>query len=130
MRGTRCAVVAAVMVAGALTACSDTGRNPSAPSPDRNTTMAPAERAGSVTVEIPGFRFDPDPLRVKVGTAVVWHNGHDQAHTSTGAGTKRWNTQNIAPGATSAPVTFDEPGTYPYFCALHPFMKGTVEVGR
>jgi len=25
-------------------------------------------------------------------------------------------------------VTFDEPGTYPYYCRFHAFMKGTVEV--
>lgn len=122
--------MAVVVVVGTLSACSDSGPRPSGAPADRSETMAPADRADSVTVEIPDFRFDPDPVRVKVGTSVVWHNGHDQAHTSTGAGAMRWNTHNIAPGATSAPVTFDEPGTYPYFCALHPFMKGTVEVSR
>jgi plastocyanin len=79
-------------------------------------------------VEIPAFRFDPDPVRIKAGTAVVWHNAHDQAHTSTGAGAMPWNTGTLAPGRASAPVTFAKPGTYPYICALHPFMKGTVEV--
>ncbi|MGH9168097.1 MAG: plastocyanin/azurin family copper-binding protein [Acidimicrobiia bacterium] len=29
---------------------------------------------------------------------------------------------------TSGEVTFDEPGTYPYFCARHPHMRGEVRV--
>lgn len=119
--GRRWAVVA--VTAAIAAGCSDMG--------DRS--MAPAQPEPSnrsVVVEIPEFRFSPDPLRIKAGTAVVWHNGHNQAHTSTGAGAMRWNTGNVAPGATSAPVVFPEPGTYPYFCALHPFMKGTVEVSR
>ena len=28
----------------------------------------------------------------------------------------------------SGKVTFDTPGTYTYYCLIHPFMKGTVTV--
>jgi plastocyanin len=55
-------------------------------------------------------------------------NAHDQAHTSTGTGDQDWSTGNIQPGASSEPVTFDDAGTFTYICALHPFMKGEVEV--
>jgi plastocyanin len=115
----KAAVAALALLALAGAACSDEG-------PRTSNTTAPT--AGTVTVEIPEFRFDPPTLRIRAGTAVVWRNTHNQAHTSTGAGEMRWNTGNVAPGAASAPVAFPTPGTFPYFCALHPFMKGTVEV--
>jgi plastocyanin len=83
---------------------------------------------GTVTVAIGDFVYDPEPVEIHAGDAVVWENTHTQAHTSTGNGDFDWNTGNIAAGDTSDPVTFDEPGTYSYTCALHPFMEGTVEV--
>ena len=42
-----------------------------------------------------------------------------------------WPEGLVLPGAppiTSFTVTFDEPGTYPYICTVHPWMTGTVEV--
>jgi plastocyanin len=87
--------------------------------------MAPGE---TVTVEIPEFMFSPDPVEISACDSVVWKNTHTQAHTSTGKGDKAWSTDNIAAGSESEPVLFDETGSFAYICALHPFMKGTVEV--
>ena len=81
-----------------------------------------------MTVEIPEFAFDPNPVEIAVCDSVVWKNVHTQAHTSTGNGDKVWSTNNIAPNAESEPVRFEETGSFAYICALHPFMKGTVEV--
>lgn len=42
-----------------------------------------------------------------------------------------WPEGQVPPGAppiTSFSVTFEEPGTYPYICTVHPWMTGTVEV--
>jgi plastocyanin len=42
-----------------------------------------------------------------------------------------WPEGQVFPGAsptTSFTVTFEEPGTYPYICTVHPWMTGTVEV--
>jgi plastocyanin len=42
-----------------------------------------------------------------------------------------WPEGQVPPGAppiTSFSVTFEEPGTYPYVCTVHPWMTGTVEV--
>ena len=82
----------------------------------------------TVTVEIPEFAFAPDPVEISACDSVVWENTHTQAHTSTGNGDQQWSTGNIAAGATSEPVTFEEPGERTYICALHPFMTGTVLV--
>lgn len=42
-----------------------------------------------------------------------------------------WPERQIPPGAppiTSFTMTFEEPGTYPYVCTVHPWIMGTVEV--
>jgi MYXO-CTERM domain-containing protein len=48
-------------------------------------------------------------------------------HTAT-SDTGAWTTGNIAPGGTSAAVAFPTAGTFPYHCAIHPSMAGTVIV--
>jgi len=122
-----------------MTACGDT----SAPSDAATTASAesststaaadgPVDCASTpgetVTVEIPEFAFDPNPVAVHVCDSIVWKNTHDQPHTATGNGDVTWNTGNIAPDGASDPVLFDQAGELTYICALHPFMKGTVEV--
>jgi plastocyanin len=126
MRPTRTLFVALALVAG-LSACGDTDGEPESAAADD--TAGCADGAGeTVTVEIPDFKFEPTPIEVDVCDQVVWRNTHDQAHTSTGNGDAGWSTGNIAPGDESAPVVFEEAGERTYMCALHPFMKGTVEV--
>lgn len=114
-----------LLLAGALAGCGDD--DPSAADPSTSTAGQPA--AGeTVTVAIGDFVFDPTPVDIRAGDAVVWENTHTQAHTSTGNGEQMWNTGNLDAGASSEPVRFEQPGTYTYLCALHPFMEGTVEV--
>jgi plastocyanin len=115
------ALVSGVALAGvlALGACGDDGGSSSASGSDCATT----------TVEIGDFTFEPATVRVDPCGQVVWHNGHDQAHTASADEGARWNTGNLAPGETSKAVTFDDTGTFTYHCALHPFMKATVQVG-
>lgn len=89
------------------------------------TVSAPTEPEGSATaVGITAFAFEPTELRVAVGTTVTWTNNDPTAHTVTGAG---FNTGPLDPGATGT-VPFDTAGTFDYFCAIHPTMKGSVIV--
>lgn len=115
----------ALIGVGALAGCGDT-------TPDEGATGTSANCASgggeTVSVEIPEFMFSPTPMKVSRCDSVVWNNAHTQPHTSTGNGKKTWTTGNIAPGTTSDPVLFDQSGSFTYICALHPFMKGTVEV--
>lgn len=116
-------VVAIAFGVTLLAACGDTTAD------EPETAAGCEERAGeTVTVEIPEFSFSPDPVQISACDSVVWANAHDQPHTSTGKGDQAWSTGNIAPGASAEPVPFEEPGTFAYICALHPFMTGTVEV--
>jgi len=116
------AAAAALVVFGA---CGNDSSPEAALSEEVDCESNPGE---TVTVDIPEFAFDPDPVSIKVCDSVVWRNSHTQPHTSTGEGADGWTTGNLAAGEESDPVTFSEAGTRTYICALHPFMTGTVEV--
>ena len=139
LRTTRVLTASLALVAlVGLTACGGSGDDESSDTTNAADTTAPADTGGTpadcadpgetVTVEIPEFNFEPTPVEIAACDEVVWQNTHNQAHTSTSNGDLSWSTGNIKPDATSDPVAFDTPGTYEYQCALHPFMKGTVEV--
>jgi plastocyanin len=75
----------------------------------------------------PPWCFSPNPIQITAGSTVTWTNSTGPTHTST-SDTGAWNTGNIAPGATSAAVAFPTAGTFPYHCAIHPSMTGSVIV--
>jgi plastocyanin len=92
------------------------------------TEAAPAEgSADGTTVEIAEFAFSPAELEVPVGASVVWTNGDEFAHTAQ-ADDGTFDTGDIAAGASSDPVTFEEPGTYSYFCGIHNSMTAVITV--
>jgi plastocyanin len=84
--------------------------------------------------------FAPDRLEVKVGATVTWQQRDPGAHTVTsgtveqgGAGVTAEPDELFDSGSLSTDDsfehTFDEPGTYPYFCSLHPAtMRGEIRV--
>ncbi len=71
--------------------------------------------------------FSPNPIQIAAGSTVTWTNNTGPRHTAT-SDTGAWTTGNIAPGGTSAAVAFPTAGTFPYHCAIHPSMTGTVIV--
>lgn len=88
-------------------------------------------------VEVVDFTYMPESLEVAVGDQVTWTNEDDFAHTVTagepGEPTGAFDgplgeTGAHANSGTTFSTTFDEPGTYPYFCALHPSMTGAIVV--
>ena len=84
----------------------------------------PVPEASGPEVAIAAFAFVPSEVRVSVGTTVTWRNNDPTPHTVTGGS---FNTGQLEPGTTSA-LTFDTAGTFDYFCAIHPSMKGRVTV--
>ena len=101
--------------AGAVAAVPAT---PSAP--------APADAALLSRAGMRGFAYTPGRIEVVAGTTVEWKNEDPMAHTVTAADGS-WDSGLTQP----APVwrrVFDTPGTYPFACTPHPFMKGTVVV--
>lgn len=83
--------------------------------------------AKSKSVKIVDFTYKPASLTVPVGTTVSFTNRDSTAHTATSKESGAFESGSIEPGK-SAKITLDEAGTYAYFCAFHPFMKGTIEV--
>jgi plastocyanin len=78
------------------------------------------------SVEIVEFEFDPEELTVPAGTTVTFTNQDKAPHTAT-ADDSSFDTEELEKGD-SAEETFDEPGTYSYYCRFHVFMKGSVVV--
>jgi plastocyanin len=84
------------------------------------------EAAKSEKVEIVEFAYQPDPVVVQVGGKVTWQNQDTAPHTAT-ADDGSFDTGTIEKGKIGS-ETFKEPGTFTYFCEIHPTMHGTVEV--
>ncbi len=86
-----------------------------------------ATKGGGVSADI--VNFTHQNLVVTVGTAITWVNRDSASHTSTSrvGSAGRWNSRGLRMGE-SFTFTFNEPGTYEYFCSIHPRMTGTVTV--
>jgi plastocyanin len=85
-----------------------------------------ARAAATGDVVISDFEFTPHTVRVVEGDTVVWSNDGPTSHSAT-AKDGSFDTGVFAKGG-SRQVTFDNPGTFAYYCTPHPFMKGTVVV--
>ncbi|HSD58385.1 MAG TPA: cupredoxin domain-containing protein [Methanotrichaceae archaeon] len=80
----------------------------------------------TVSVEIENFIFDPDVITVPAGTTVVWTNLDSAPHTVTS--TRGIFDSGVMDEGESFSYTFQDPGTYDYYCLLHPYMKAKVIV--
>jgi len=77
-------------------------------------------------VEIHGESYDTPDLTVTPGTIVTWVNRDDDTHTVTST-TDVFRSPGLDTDETFS-YTFTQPGTYTYFCTLHPTMTGRVVV--
>ena len=113
---------------------TETNESESAP-PEDSAAGGPATESESAPsgearkaekVEIVEFAYLPDPVVVSVGGKVTWQNEDTAPHTAT-ADDGSFDTGTIEKGKIGS-ETFKEPGTFTYFCTVHPDMHGTVEV--
>jgi plastocyanin len=102
------------MTAAALAACAIT-------LPARASTPA-----SPPVISIEQFAFGEKALTVPVGTTVTWVNHDDEPHTVTS--TERVFASPGLDAGESFSYRFAAPGTYAYFCALHPHMTARVIV--
>ncbi len=78
-----------------------------------------AQQGEGVTVMMEDNYFDQADITVPVGTTVTWVQAGDNPHTSTSYD-GLWDSGLIQGGAEgSVSYTFEEPGTYSYFCGPH-----------
>lgn len=83
--------------------------------------------AGLKNVAINGMQFQPATIRVKAGEEVTWTNNAPMLHTITSRNNGLLASERLNQGSTFS-YTFEQPGVYSYYCALHPSMIGTVIV--
>ena len=79
-------------------------------------------------VVIDNFTFGPKDLTIPVGTTVKWVNHDDIPHTVVETSTNRVFRSKALDTDDSYSFTFANPGTFSYFCSLHPQMQGKIIV--
>ncbi|MDQ4095563.1 MAG: plastocyanin/azurin family copper-binding protein [Actinomycetota bacterium] len=126
-------LLAALLAASLGAACAD----------DTTSTGSSADAPTDVALE--AIEFQPQKVEVSVGTTVRWTNEDEGvAHTVTSGKPKEQGIPGLSEDKEGRPdgvfneelndagdtfeFTFDKPGTYTYFCAIHAPMTGTVVV--
>jgi plastocyanin len=87
---------------------------------------AQQQQGGASEVKIDNFSFGPAALTVPVGTTVTWTNRDDIPHTV--VSDDKVFKSKVLDTDEKFSYTFSKPGTYPYFCSVHPKMTGKVVV--
>ena len=82
----------------------------------------------AVSVKIDNFKFDPKELHVAAGTKVTWQNADDVPHTATSKDDPQLFDSGALDTDEKYSFTFSKPGTYTYYCKVHPHMTGVVIV--
>jgi len=87
---------------------------------------AAGEQPSKAAVTIDNFNFTPSTITVSAGTTVVWTNEDDVPHNVTNPD-KEFKSPTLDTDDKWA-YTFKKPGTYEYYCTIHPKMTGRVVV--
>ena len=74
----------------------------------------------------------PDSVSIKAGDTVIWANDDTAAHTVTSGSPSEGPSgifdSSLVIAGDSFEVTFDNSGSYDYFCIVHPWMTGSIQV--
>lgn len=84
-------------------------------------------QTAAAAVGIDNFTFNPATVTVKAGTTVTWTNKDDIPH-GIAATNNAFKRSQALDTDDSFSFTFTTPGTYQYFCYIHPHMTGTIVV--
>jgi plastocyanin len=88
---------------------------------------AVAQQSPAGAVSIDNFTFNPPTLTVKAGTTITWTNKDDIPH-GIASSTNAFTRSKALDTNDSFSFTFTTPGSYQYFCYIHPHMVGTIVV--
>ena len=80
-------------------------------------------------IEIKDFAFNPQTLTVKSGEKVTWINRDEEPHTIVSV-EKQFKKSTALDTDQEFTITAGAPGTYNYFCSVHPKMTGTIVVEK
>jgi plastocyanin len=93
---------------------------PAAPTPSEASASGPTE------IGIAQFAFASSPT-VAPGSVITVPNADGVSHTLTSSD-GLFDTGSISAGSSASFVAPNEPGTYAFFCSIHPSMTGTLTV--
>lgn len=114
-----------------LAACGDDDTSDSdgasAPTSAEGGDTGAGDDAAEGPVTIVEFAYDPITVSAAAGAEVEFTNEDGTAHTAT-ASDNSFDSGSIAAGEAGSVTAPDAAGEYPFFCAFHPFMKGTLVV--
>ena len=113
--------------------------------PSRAAVSPSDPAAAGAAVVVQGIAYQPGSLSIAVGTQVTWTNADaGVAHTVTSGTPGEDAVPGVSPAQPSSPdgrfsgqldadgavyrYRFTEPGSYAYFCEIHPSMTGDVVV--
>jgi plastocyanin len=85
-----------------------------------------AQTPGEVTVTIENFSFSPGTITVPAGSTVRWTNKDDSPHNIVSED-KSFKSKTLDTDDHFSQA-FAKPGTYGYYCGLHPKMQGKIVV--
>src|SRR6516162_6391810 len=80
-------------------------------------------------IEIKDFAFNPQRITVKSGQKITWINHDEEPHTVVSVG-KKFPRSSALDTDQEFSITAGTPGTYEYFCSVHPKMTGTIVVEK
>jgi plastocyanin len=109
------------------------GSPPSGPAAPAATTSSSSARAtpavvgDALAIRIDNFSFQPPEVHLPRGRKVTWINADDVPHLIASADGK-FRPSSALDTNDQYTLAFDRPGTYRYFCTLHPRMTGSVVV--
>jgi len=112
-----------VLIAAAIAGC--TGNPPALTSGAPVADLQPAAR---ITEKIDNYAYQPKTITVKAGTTIKFVNKDSVTHTVT-AMNGSFRSPLILPGK-SWKHTFKTAGKFKFYCQIHPFMKGVLDVTK
>src|SRR5262250_3293114 len=80
-------------------------------------------------IEIKDFMFNPPTITVKSGETITWINRDEEPHTVVSVG-KQFQKSPALDTDETYTIVAGAPGTYSYFCSVHPKMTGTIVVEK
>jgi plastocyanin len=80
-------------------------------------------------IEIKDFAFNPKTITVKSGEKITWINRDEEPHTVVSVD-KQFKKSSALDTDQEFTITAGAPGTYSYFCSVHPKMTGTIIVEK
>lgn len=125
LRSRAAATFTALWITLAFSSCGDDA--PITP-PDQPGEAQVVEVVIRTNVAAGQSEFTPSVVEIAPGTTVRWVNQDTVDHTVISSNNAtRFESEIIPPGGVFT-HRFDEPGSFPYHCRLHPHMTGTVNV--